>query len=72
MYKIEAAVRNGLNNPFCSSKANHWLPNHTDVQPMKVNHMNFGHKDFHQQGKKKDHLRRHQSKNIIPLVNKGI
>ena len=32
MYRIEAAVRNGLTNPTCTSTANQWLPNHKDVQ----------------------------------------
>ena len=32
MYRIEAAVRNGLTNPSCSSTANQWLPNHEEVQ----------------------------------------
>ena len=46
MYRIETAVRNGLTNPFCSSTANEGLPNHKDVQPMKVKDMNFGREDF--------------------------
>ena len=53
MYRIEAAVRNGLNNPSCTSTANQWLPNHKDVQPMKVKDMNFGCEHFCQRGKKK-------------------
>ena len=53
MYRIEAAVRNWLTNPSCTSAANQWLPNHKDVQPMKVKDMNFGREDFCQQGKKK-------------------
>ena len=32
MYRIEAAVRNGLTNSSCSSTANQWLPNHEEVQ----------------------------------------
>ena len=39
MYRIEAAVRNGLANHF-------WLRNHKDVQPMKVKEINFGREDF--------------------------
>ena len=41
MYRNEA-VRNGLTNPSCTSTANEWLPNHKDVQPMKVKDVNFG------------------------------
>ena len=68
MHRIEAAVRNGLTNPSCTSTANQLLPNHKDFQPMKVKDM----KIFLSEGRKNDHLRRHQRKNIIPLVNKGI
>ena len=36
MYSIEAAVRNGLTNPSCTSTANQCLPIHEDIQPMKI------------------------------------
>ena len=65
MCRIEAAVRNGLTNPFCTSTANQWLPNQKDVQPMKVKDINFG-----QPGKKNDHLCRHQRK-YNPLSEQG-
>ena len=35
MYRIEAAVRNGLTNSSCTSTANQWLPNHKGIQPIK-------------------------------------
>ena len=53
IYRIEAAVRNGLTNPSCTSTANQWPPNHKNVQPMNVKDMNFGREDFCQRGKKK-------------------
>ena len=53
MYRIEAAVTNGLTNLSCTSTANQWLPNQEDVQPMKVKDMNFGREHFCQRGKKK-------------------
>ena len=53
MYRIEAAVRNGLTNLSSTSTASQWLRNHKDVQPMKVKDMKFGLEDFCQQGKKK-------------------
>ena len=46
MYRIEAAVRNGLTNPSCASEANQWLSKNKDVQLMKVKDMNFGREDF--------------------------
>ena len=53
IYRIEAAVRNGLNNPSCTSIVNQWLPNYKDTQPTKMKDMNFGGEDFGQRGKKK-------------------
>ena len=53
MYRIEAAVRNRLNYHSCISTADQWLPNHRDIQPMKVKDMNFGREDFCQRGEKK-------------------
>ena len=53
MYRIEAAVRNGLTNPSCASEANKWLSKNKDVQLMKVKDMNFGREDFCQRGKNK-------------------
>ena len=47
-YRIEAAVRNGLTNPSCTSTSNQRLPNHKDIQPMKIKDMNFGCEDFYQ------------------------
>ena len=60
MYRIEAAVRNGLTNPSCASEANQWLSNNKDVQLMKVKDMNFGREDFCQRGRINDCLCRHQ------------
>ena len=70
MYRIEA-VRNGLTNPSCTSTANEWLPNHKDVQPMKVKDMNFGREDFCQQGKKKRPFVSTPKKKYNPLSEKG-
>ena len=46
LYKIEAAVRNRLTNPSCTSIENQWLPNHKDVQPIKNKDIKFGREDF--------------------------
>lgn len=53
MYRIEAAVRMGLTNPACTSKANEWLPNHAGVATIKVKDMKLKRDDFGQQGRKK-------------------
>ena len=53
MYRIEAAVRNGLTNPACTSKPSEWLPNRTEVVPMKVKDIDFSREDFAAKGKKK-------------------
>ena len=31
IYRIEAAVRNGLTNPSCTSTENQWFPNHKEI-----------------------------------------
>ena len=46
IYRIEAAVRNRLTNPSCTSTVNQRLPNHKGVQPMKIKGMNFGFENF--------------------------
>ena len=48
MYRTEAAVRNGLTNPSCTSTKNQWLPNHKNAQPMKVKDINFDREDLRQ------------------------
>ena len=72
-YVVAAELKQkSLTNALCTSTANQWLRNYKDAQPMKVKDMKFGREDFCQQGKKKRPLCRHQRRNIIPLVNKGI
>ena len=71
MYRIEASVRNGLTNPSCTSTANYWFPNHKDVQPMKVEYMNFGREDFCQRGKKKLPSVSTPKKKYNPLSEQG-
>ena len=71
MYRTQAAVRNGLTNPSCTSTANPWRPNHEDVQPMKVKYMNFGREDVFQQGKKKQSFVSTPKKNYNPSSEQG-
>ena len=56
LFRIEAAVRNGLTNPACTSEKSEWLPNRGEVAPQKVADMNFNRDDFGQRGKKKRSL----------------
>ena len=69
MDRIEAAVRNGLNNSTSTSTANQWLPNHKDVQPIRVKEMNFGREGFCHRGKKKRPFVSTPKKKIIALVS---
>ena len=46
MYRMKAAVRNGLNNPSRTRTTDQWLSNNKDVRPMKVKDMKFDHEDF--------------------------
>ena len=53
MYRVEAAVRIGLNNPACcTSNANERLPNRKTIEPKKVKDVDFSRDDFGQIGKK--------------------
>ena len=67
MYRIEVTVRNGLTNPSCTNTANQCLPNHKNVQPMKVKDMNFGREEFCQRGKKKRSFALTPKKKYNPL-----
>ena len=71
MYRIDEAVRNGLNNPSCTSTVNQWFPNHKDVQPMKVKDVNFDREDFCQRGKKKRPFLSISKKKHNPLSGQG-
>ena len=71
MYRIEAAVRNRLNNSSCTSIVNQWLPNYKNVQPMKIKGMNFGREDFGQRGKEKQSFVSTPKKKKNPLCKQG-
>ena len=55
MFRIEAAVRNGLTNPACTSSANKWLPSHQEVAPVKVKNLKLVKKLLVSGEKRKDH-----------------
>ena len=52
MYRVEAAVRIGLNNPACTSNANEWLPNRKTIEPKNIKDLDTSRDDFGQRGKK--------------------
>ena len=69
MYRIEAAVRNGLTNPSCTSKPNEWLPGSKAVAdiPSKIKELQFEREDFGTRGKKKRSLSTKFKKDYDPL-----
>jgi hypothetical protein len=69
LFRIEAAVRNGLTNPSCTSSASEWLPCRKEVKPMKVKDMNFDRHDFGIIGKKKNSTLSTPKKHYNPLIN---
>ena len=52
MFRVEAAVSTGLTNPSCTSSANEWLPCRKDIEPTKIEDLNFNREDFAEHGKK--------------------
>ena len=41
MFRVEAAVRNGLTKPSCTSSSNEWLPCRKEVESSKIKNLNF-------------------------------
>jgi len=72
LFRVEAAIRAGLNNPACTAKACEWLPNRTKVQPMKMRDINFKRDDFGTHGKRKRALVSSPKKHYNPLVDCNI
>ena len=56
MFRVEAAVRNVLTNPSCTSSSNKWLPYWKEVEPSKIKNLNFNRERFGDRGKKKRSL----------------
>jgi hypothetical protein len=69
LFRIEAAVRNGLTNPACTSEKSEWLPNRAEIAPTKVCDMNFNRDDFGMRGKKKRSLVGTPKRNFDPIAN---
>ena len=69
MFRIEAAARNGLTNPSCTSLPSEWLPNRKEVSWKKVKDMDFSREDFAQRGKVKRRLVSTPRRHYNPLVD---
>ena len=67
LFRVEAAVRNGLTNPSCTIKSCEWLPNRKDVVPVKVRDMKLSRDDFGKSGKKSRKLVSTPKENYDPL-----
>ena len=67
LFRIEAAVRMGLNNPSCTSQSCVWLPNNKEVQPVKIKDLKLGRADFGTRGKKKAEPNCSPKKKFNPL-----
>eukprot|EP00794_Sanderia_malayensis_P008045 gene8045-biopygen6517 len=69
LFRIEAAVRIGLNSPSCTSKPCSWLPSNRKVVPMRLKDMKLSRGDFGKRGKKLSELNCSPKKNYDPTVN---
>ena len=72
LFRVEAAIRAGLNNLSCTAKSCEWLPNRKKVQPMKMKDINFKREDFGTRGKRKRALVLSPKKRYDPLVDCNI
>ena len=66
LFRVEAAVRNGLTNPSCATKSCEWLPNRKDVFAVKVRDLKLSRDDFRKRGKKSRKLVSTSKKNYDP------
>nr|XP_047137366.1 uncharacterized protein LOC105843266 [Hydra vulgaris] len=69
LFRIEAAVRNGLTNVACTSLKSEWLPNRSIVAPTKICDLKFDRDEFGQRERKKRSLVSNEKRNYSPLVN---
>eukprot|EP00794_Sanderia_malayensis_P001194 gene1194-biopygen418 len=69
LFRIESAIRIGLNSPSCTSKPCSWLPSNKNVAPVKIKDLKLGRGDFGQRGKKKAELNCSPKKRYDPTIN---
>ena len=67
LFRIESAVRLGLNSPSCTSKPCSWLPSSKNVAPVKIKDLKLSRGDFGQRGKKRVELNSSPKRGMIQL-----
>ena len=67
LFRVEAAIRMGLSNPSCTSKACKWLPNNQMVKPICIKNLKLTRGDFGRRGKKQTELNSTPKKEYNPL-----
>lgn len=72
LFRVEAAIRLGLSNPACTTKACDWLPNRKDVCPVKIKDINLNREDFGKRGKASRRLLSTPKKTYNPLEHCNI
>ena len=66
LFRIEAAIRMGLNNPSSTSKSCEWLPNNKKVVPVRLQDLKLGRADFGSRRAKKSELNCSPKKRFNP------
>ena len=69
LFRVEAAMRLGLNNPVFTTKACEWLPNRKDMQAVKSKDLNFNRDDFAKRRKKSKKMLSTPKRNYNALIN---
>ena len=68
MFKVEAAVRNGLTNPSCTSSSIEWIPCRKEIEPSKIKNLKFNREGFGDRGKQKRSFISTLKNNFHPLA----
>ena len=68
-FRVEAAVRNRLTNPSCTSSSNESLPGRKEVEPSTIKNLNFNREGFGDRGKEKRSFISTPKMNFHPLAS---
>ena len=69
LFRIEAAVRMGLTNPFCTSKPCEWLPSNAVVKPTKIKVLKLSRGEFGRKGRNISELNNSPKKDYQPSTD---
>ena len=69
MFRVKAAVRNGLTNPSRTSSLNEWFPCRKEIEPSKIKNLNFNREGFRDRRKQKRSLISTPKKNFKLLAS---